>query len=94
MKRNETFCPLILYGGSEIFKLVCILIVFYYVFYRQGLDMVRSLGTAVGISLPSGEFSVDLFTLILQRKTLRGSIVGTRLDLNECLDIASQVWSC
>lgn len=58
--------------------------------FRQGVDMLRPLGTAVGISLPPGEFSVDLFTLILHRKTIRGSIVGTREDLNECLDIAAQ----
>lgn len=57
--------------------------------FRQGLDMVRPLGTAVGIALPAGEFPVDLFSLILERKTLRGSIVGTRRDLNEALRFAA-----
>lgn len=58
--------------------------------FRQGIDMLRPLGTAVGISLPSGEFSVDIFSMILNRKTIRGSIVGTRVDLDECLSIAAQ----
>jgi len=57
--------------------------------FRQGIDMLRPLGFAVGVSLPPGEFPVDIFSLILHRKTLRGSIVGTRRDLNESLSIAS-----
>jgi len=56
--------------------------------FRQGVDMLRPMGTAVGIALPPGDFPVDIFSLILHRKTLRGSIVGTRLDLNEALTIA------
>jgi len=56
--------------------------------FRQGVDMLRPMGFAVGISLPPGEFPIDILTLILQRKTVRGSIVGTRKDLNECLTIA------
>jgi len=56
--------------------------------FRQGVDMLRPMGFAVGIALPPAEFSVDIFSLILHRKTVRGSIVGTRKDLNECLTIA------
>jgi propanol-preferring alcohol dehydrogenase len=56
--------------------------------FRQGVDMLRPMGFAVGIALPPAEFPVDIFTLILHRKTIRGSIVGTRADLNECLAIA------
>lgn len=57
--------------------------------FRQAVDMLRPLGTMVGIALPPGEFSIDIFTWILHRKTVRGSIVGTRQDLNECLGIAA-----
>jgi len=57
--------------------------------FRQGVDMLRPLGTAVGIALPPGDFPVDIFSLVLERKTVRGSIVGTRKDLNESLKIAS-----
>merc|ERR1711982_314390 len=56
--------------------------------YQQGVDMLRPMGFAVGIALPPGSFPVDIFTLILHRKTVRGSIVGTRKDLNDCLKIA------
>lgn len=56
--------------------------------FRQGIDVLRSRGMAVGVSLPPGDFSADIFSLVLERKTLRGSIVGTRQDLNECLAIA------
>jgi propanol-preferring alcohol dehydrogenase len=56
--------------------------------FRQSVDMLRPLGTMVGIALPPGEFPIDIFSWILERKTVRGSIVGTRQDLNECLSIA------
>lgn len=56
--------------------------------FRQGVDMLRPMGFAVGIALPPADFPVDIFSLILHRKTIRGSIVGTRLDLNESLVIA------
>ena len=56
--------------------------------FRQGVDMLRPMGFAVGVALPPADFPVDIFTLILHRKTIRGSIVGTRLDLNECLAMA------
>ncbi|CAJ1375910.1 unnamed protein product [Effrenium voratum] len=58
--------------------------------FRQGVDMLRPMGTAVGISLPPGDFPVDIFSLILHRKTVRGSIVGTRKDLNESLTICGE----
>jgi len=57
--------------------------------FRQGVDMLRARGCAVGISLPPGDFEVDIFSMVVQRKTVRGSIVGTRQDLNETLAIAS-----
>uniref|UniRef100_A0A7S4GN50 alcohol dehydrogenase n=3 Tax=Sar TaxID=2698737 RepID=A0A7S4GN50_OXYMA len=57
--------------------------------YRQGVDMLRPMGFAVGIALPPGDFPVDVITTILHRKTIRGSIVGTRKDLNEALQIAA-----
>ena len=38
--------------------------------------------------LPPGSFELDIFNTVLMRKTIRGSIVGTRLDLAECLQFA------
>jgi len=40
--------------------------------------------------LPPGDFPVSIFDLVLNRKTLRGSIVGTRSDLAESLSFAAE----
>ena len=38
--------------------------------------------------LPPGTFELDIFDTVLTRKTIRGSIVGTRMDLAQCLQFA------
>lgn len=58
--------------------------------FRDAVDMLRPRGCAVGISLPPGDFPIDIFSLVLERKTVRGSIVGSRQDMNECLLLASE----
>ena len=40
--------------------------------------------------MPPGEFPVSIFDVVLKRYTLRGSIVGTRKDLEEALVFAAQ----
>ncbi len=40
--------------------------------------------------MPPGSFALDIFNTVLMRKTIRGSIVGTRLDLAECLQFAGE----
>jgi alcohol dehydrogenase, propanol-preferring len=39
--------------------------------------------------LPPGEFPVSIFDVVLNGYTIRGSIVGTRLDLEESLAFAA-----
>ena len=39
--------------------------------------------------LPPGDFPVSIFNVVLNGTTIRGSIVGTRLDLKESLEFAS-----
>jgi propanol-preferring alcohol dehydrogenase len=57
--------------------------------YQVGVGALCPGGTAIAISLPSGGAAkVDILPLVLERKTLRGSIVGTRVDLSECLNFA------
>jgi propanol-preferring alcohol dehydrogenase len=56
--------------------------------FRQVLGMLRSGGTCVLVGLPPGEFPTPIFDVVLKRLTIRGSIVGTRLDLSEALAIA------
>ncbi|MDI1443388.1 zinc-dependent alcohol dehydrogenase [Polyangium sp. 6x1] len=56
---------------------------------RQALGTLRSGGTCVLVGLPPGDFPTPIFDVVLKRLTLRGSIVGTRMDLKEALEIAA-----
>ena len=52
--------------------------------------LLRSRGTMSLVGLPPGEFPLSIFDVVLNRKTIRGSIVGTREDLAECLGFAAE----
>jgi alcohol dehydrogenase, propanol-preferring len=56
--------------------------------FKQAIGMLRRGGTCVLNGLPPGEFPVSIFDVVLNRYTIRGSIVGTRLDLEEALTFA------
>lgn len=56
--------------------------------FSQALRMVRRRGTIVLIGLPPGEFPTPIFDVVLKRITVRGSIVGTRRDLDEAIAFA------
>ena len=58
--------------------------------FKQGIGMLRRGGTCVLNGLPPGEFPVSIFDVVLNRYTIRGSIVGTRLDLEEALAFAAE----
>jgi propanol-preferring alcohol dehydrogenase len=57
--------------------------------FEQALSMVRRGGTVVFNGLPIGDFPVSIFDTVLNGITIRGSIVGTRLDLQESLNMAA-----
>src|SRR5579862_8808874 len=57
--------------------------------FKQAVGMLRRGGTCVLNGLPPGEFPVSIFDVVLNRYTIRGSIVGTRLDLEEALAFAA-----
>ena len=57
--------------------------------FQQALGMVRRGGTVSLNGLPPGEFPLSIFDTVLNGITVRGSIVGTRLDLQEALDFAA-----
>jgi len=57
--------------------------------FDQALSMVRRGGTVVFNGLPTGDFPVSIFDTVLNGITIRGSIVGTRLDLQESLNMAA-----
>ena len=58
--------------------------------FKQAMGMLRRGGTCVLNGLPPGEFPVSIFDIVLNRYTVRGSIVGTRLDLEEALAFAAE----
>jgi propanol-preferring alcohol dehydrogenase len=58
--------------------------------FRQAIGMLRRGGTCVLNGLPPGEFPLSIFDVVLNRYTVRGSIVGTRKDLEEALAFAAE----
>ena len=58
--------------------------------FEQAMGMVRRGGTVSLVGLPPGDFPLSIFNTVLNGITVRGSIVGTRLDLQEALDFAGQ----
>ncbi|CAH1651356.1 MULTISPECIES: alcohol dehydrogenase AdhP [unclassified Chelatococcus] len=57
--------------------------------FEQAIGMVARGGTVSLNGLPPGGFPLDIFGMVLNGITVRGSIVGTRLDLQESLDFAA-----
>jgi len=58
--------------------------------FEQGIGMLRPRGTMSLVGLPPGKFETPIFDVVLKRLTIRGSIVGTRQDLAECLAFAAE----
>ncbi|MBY5923946.1 MULTISPECIES: alcohol dehydrogenase AdhP [Halomonas] len=58
--------------------------------FEQAQGMVRRGGTIALNGLPPGDFPLPIFDTVLNGITVRGSIVGTRQDLQEALDFAGE----
>ncbi len=58
--------------------------------FKQGVGMTRKRGTCVLVGLPPGEFPTPLFDVVSNCITVRGSFVGTRQDMAECLAFAAE----
>jgi propanol-preferring alcohol dehydrogenase len=58
--------------------------------FQDAVGMLRRKGTVSLTGLPAGSFPLSIFDFVLSRKTVRGSIVGTRQDLNEALQFAAE----
>lgn len=58
--------------------------------FGQALGMIRRGGTVALNGLPPGDFPLPIFDMVLNGITVRGSIVGTRLDMQEALDFAGE----
>jgi propanol-preferring alcohol dehydrogenase len=58
--------------------------------FAQAIGMTRARGTIALNGLPPGSFPLPIFDVVLKALTIRGSIVGTRLDLAEALSFAGE----
>ncbi|MHA7845069.1 alcohol dehydrogenase AdhP [Serratia sp. D1N4] len=58
--------------------------------FEQAIGTLRRGGTMVLNGLPPGTFDLSIFNMVLDGITVRGSIVGTRKDLQEALNFAGQ----
>nr|WP_295737927.1 alcohol dehydrogenase AdhP [uncultured Acidocella sp.] len=58
--------------------------------FEQAYGLLRAHGTMALVGLPPGRFSLPIFETVLKRITVRGSIVGTRQDLEEALAFAGE----
>ncbi len=58
--------------------------------FSQALGMLHKRGTMSLVGLPPGDFALPIFDVVLNAKTVRGSIVGTRKDLQEALAFAGE----
>ncbi|OFS19219.1 alcohol dehydrogenase AdhP [Corynebacterium sp. HMSC04H06] len=54
--------------------------------FGQAIGMARKGGTIVFNGLPPGDFPAPIFDIVFKGLTIRGSLVGTRQDLEEALD--------
>jgi len=56
--------------------------------FKQGIAALRRKGTISLNGLPPGSFDLPIFETVLNRYTVRGSIVGTRKDMQEAISFA------
>ncbi len=57
--------------------------------FEQAVNMTARGATVALNGLPPGDFPLSIFDMVLNGTTVRGSIVGTRLDLQEALQFAA-----
>ncbi len=55
---------------------------------KQGISVLRKKGTISLNGLPKGDFELPIFESVINRYTVRGSIVGTRKDMQEAIEFA------
>jgi len=58
--------------------------------FEQAYQSVKRGGTLVVVGLPNDDLPIPIFNTVLNGVTVRGSIVGTRKDMQEALDFAAQ----
>lgn len=54
--------------------------------FKQSISMTRKGGTIVFNGLPPGDFPAPIFDIVFKELEVRGTLVGTRQDMEEALD--------
>ncbi|AWB82200.1 zinc-dependent alcohol dehydrogenase [Corynebacterium yudongzhengii] len=54
--------------------------------FGQAIDLSRRGGTIAFVGLPPGDFPASIFNIVFKELSVRGSLVGTRQDMEEALD--------
>lgn len=58
--------------------------------FEQAYGSVKRGGTLVVVGLPNDELPIPIFNTVLNGVSVKGSIVGTRIDMKEALDFAAR----
>jgi propanol-preferring alcohol dehydrogenase len=58
--------------------------------FEQAYGSVKRGGTLVVVGLPNADLPIPIFETVLNGVTVKGSIVGTRKDLQEAIEFAAQ----
>lgn len=58
--------------------------------FERAIGMLHTRGTMTLVGSPPGNLDLPIFDVVLNAKTVRGSIVGTRKDFQEALAFASE----
>lgn len=58
--------------------------------FEQAYQSIKRGGTLVVVGLPHADLPIPIFNTVLNAVTVRGSIVGTRKDMQEAIEFAAQ----
>ncbi|MGM9928088.1 MAG: alcohol dehydrogenase AdhP [Bacillus sp. (in: firmicutes)] len=58
--------------------------------FEQAYQSIKRGGTLVVVGLPHADLPIPIFNTVLNGVTVRGSIVGTRKDMQEAIEFAAQ----
>lgn len=58
--------------------------------FEQAYSSIKRGGTLVVVGLPNADLPIPIFDTVLNGVTVKGSIVGTRKDLQEAIEFAAQ----
>ena len=58
--------------------------------FETSIALARKKGVIVCVALPSGSFATPIFDLTMKCLTIKGSLVGTRADMQEAFEFAAR----